>query len=86
MSAADEIEDSSAPLMEHLIELRQRLIYSVSAFLVAMVICFSFGGMLLDFLLGPIEKTMRDLGDGDDGDGSFPQTSHSMVTTRRECR
>ncbi|MEL6840529.1 MAG: twin-arginine translocase subunit TatC [Pseudomonadota bacterium] len=63
MSAADEIEDSSAPLMEHLIELRQRLIYSVSAFLVAMVICFSFGGMLLDFLLGPIEKTMRDLGD-----------------------
>ncbi|MEL6681639.1 MAG: twin-arginine translocase subunit TatC [Pseudomonadota bacterium] len=63
MSAADEIEDSSAPLMEHLVELRQRLIYSVSAFLVAMVICFSFGGMLLDFLLGPIERTMRDLGD-----------------------
>ncbi len=62
MSAADEIEDSSAPLMEHLIELRQRLIYSVSAFLVAMIICFSFGGILLDFLLAPIEKTMRDLG------------------------
>ncbi|MDX8353252.1 twin-arginine translocase subunit TatC [Cognatiyoonia sp. IB215182] len=63
MSAADEIDDSSAPLMEHLIELRQRLIYSVSAFLVAMVFCFSFGGILLDFLLGPIERTMRDLGD-----------------------
>ncbi|MDX8348488.1 twin-arginine translocase subunit TatC [Cognatiyoonia sp. IB215446] len=63
MSAADEIDDSSAPLMEHLIELRQRLIYSVSAFLVAMIFCFSFGGMLLDFLLSPIERTMRDLGD-----------------------
>ncbi len=62
MSARDEIEDSSAPLIEHLAELRTRLIYSVIAFLVAMVLCFSFGSTLLDFLLGPIEKTMRDLG------------------------
>ncbi|EBA11593.1 twin-arginine translocase subunit TatC [Roseobacter sp. CCS2] len=62
MSAQDDIEDSAAPLLEHLTELRSRLIYSVMAFLVGMIICFSFGGMLLDFLLGPIEKTMRDLG------------------------
>lgn len=62
MSTRDEIEDSSAPLIEHLTELRTRLIYSVGAFLVAMIICFSFGSILLDFLLGPIEKTMRDLG------------------------
>lgn len=62
MSAADEIEDSSAPLIEHLAELRQRLIYCVMAFLVAMLLCFSFGGILLDFLLGPIERTMRSLG------------------------
>ncbi len=62
MSASDDIDDSAAPLLEHLTELRQRLIYSVMAFLVAMILCFSFGGALLDFLLGPIEKTMRDLG------------------------
>ncbi|WP_342070644.1 twin-arginine translocase subunit TatC [Yoonia algicola] len=62
MSAQDEIEDSAAPLLEHLTELRSRLIYSVMAFLVGMIICFSFGSMLLDFLLGPIERTMRDLG------------------------
>lgn len=62
MSAQDEIEDSSAPLLEHLSELRTRLIYSVMAFLVGMIICFSFGGMLLDFLLMPIERTMRNLG------------------------
>jgi len=62
MSTQDDIEDSSAPLLEHLTELRSRLIYSVMAFLVGMIICFSFGSMLLDFLLGPIEKTMRDLG------------------------
>lgn len=62
MSTQDEIEDSSAPLLEHLTELRSRLIYSVMAFLVGMIICFAFGSMLLDFLLGPIERTMRDLG------------------------
>ena len=62
MSTTDEMEGSAAPLIEHLTELRSRLIYSVGAFLVAMVICFAFGSMLLDFLLGPIEKTMRNLG------------------------
>lgn len=62
MSAQDDIENSAAPLLEHLTELRSRLIYSVMAFLVGMIICFSFGGMLLDFLLQPIERTMRNLG------------------------
>ena len=40
MSAHDEIEDSSAPLMEHLTELRSRLIYSVLAFIGGMIISF----------------------------------------------
>lgn len=62
MSKTDEIDDSSAPLIEHLAELRTRLIWSVVAFLVGMVLVFSVGGMVLDFLLVPIEKTMRDLG------------------------
>jgi sec-independent protein translocase protein TatC len=59
---ADELDDSAAPLVEHLAELRNRLIWSVLAFVVAMVICFSFGSYILDFLLKPIEKTMRQLG------------------------
>jgi len=59
----EEVEDSTAPLIEHLTELRDRLIKSVLAFVVAMVICFSFGSWVLDFLLAPIEETMRDLGD-----------------------
>jgi len=58
----DDMDGSAAPLIEHLTELRSRLIYSVMAFLVGMIICFSFGSTLLDFLLGPIEKTMRSLG------------------------
>lgn len=62
MNKTDELEDSSAPLIEHLAELRTRLIRSLIAFVIGMVICFSFGGAILDFLLIPIEDTMRDLG------------------------
>jgi sec-independent protein translocase protein TatC len=40
-SNPDEIEDSSAPLIEHLAELRGRLIRSVVAFIIGMVICFT---------------------------------------------
>ena len=59
----EEIDDSTAPLIEHLAELRTRLIRAVIAFIIGMVICFSFGSAILDFLLIPIEQTMRDLGD-----------------------
>jgi sec-independent protein translocase protein TatC len=62
MSPTDEIDDSSAPLIEHLAELRTRLIRSVLAFLVGVIISFSFGSLILDFLLVPIENTMRSLG------------------------
>mgnify|MGYP001799591897 CR=1 FL=1 len=65
MSDTDTLEDSSAPLIEHLAELRTRLIRSVLAFLVGMTICFAFGSMILDFLLTPIENTMRALGNPD---------------------
>ncbi|WP_308917293.1 twin-arginine translocase subunit TatC [Jannaschia sp. LMIT008] len=67
MSAVDDrdahIDASAAPLIEHLAELRTRLIRAVAAFLVGMVICFAFAQDLLAFLLGPIEDTMRSLGD-----------------------
>ena len=62
MSSEDTIEDSSAPLIEHLAELRTRIMWSLLAFVIAMLICFGFGGMILDFLLIPIENTMRALG------------------------
>jgi len=50
-----EIEGSRAPLMEHLIELRSRLIWSLLALAVAFVICFSFAGQILAFLTHPYE-------------------------------
>jgi sec-independent protein translocase protein TatC len=63
MTAKDEIEDSSAPLVEHLIELRNRLIWAVSAFLVGMILCFIVAEPILNFMLEPIERSMRELGD-----------------------
>jgi len=59
----DEIEDSSAPLIEHLAELRTRLIRAVMAFIVGIVIAFTVAEPILQFLLGPIEATLRELGD-----------------------
>lgn len=61
-ASKDSIDDTSAPLIEHLAELRMRLIWSVLAFVIAMLVCFAFGDALLDFLLMPIEATMRSLG------------------------
>jgi sec-independent protein translocase protein TatC len=58
----DEIDDSSAPLIEHLAELRNRLIWAVSSFVVAMVLCFIVADPILRFLLVPIEEAMRSLG------------------------
>lgn len=62
MSADPDIDESSAPLIEHLAELRTRLIRSAIAFVIALFVCFAFAGAILDFLLIPIERTMRDLG------------------------
>tara|TARA_Y100000739_G_scaffold229578_1_gene244802 strand:- start:286 stop:1146 length:861 start_codon:yes stop_codon:yes gene_type:complete len=50
----EEVETSSAPLIEHLTELRSRLIKSVLAFIVCMVICFTVWNPIFNFLTHPI--------------------------------
>ena len=52
MTDAD-IEATKAPLMEHLIELRARLIKAVVAFLVAFMVCFYFSHHIYNVLIGP---------------------------------
>ncbi len=53
MSVGD-IDDSSAPLIEHLAELRNRLIKCVLAFVIAMVICFTVWNPIFNFLTRPV--------------------------------
>lgn len=63
MSPQDDIDDSSAPLIEHLAELRTRLIRSVIAFIIGIVLAFTVAEPILQFLLEPIEASLRELGD-----------------------
>jgi len=49
----DEIEASRAPLIDHLIELRSRLIKSLVAFLIMFFICFAFSTQIYNTLVLP---------------------------------
>lgn len=62
MSQTDEIDDSSAPLIEHLAELRNRLIHSVVAFVIGMVICFTVATPIFNFLTAPLCQVLADRG------------------------
>ncbi|MEY2960684.1 MAG: hypothetical protein RLZ60_514 [Pseudomonadota bacterium] len=86
MSNADEIEDTSAPLIEHLAELRSRLIKSLGAFVVAMVICFTVWNPIFDFLTQPLCDALAENGQQDCGlvmialqEGFFVAVSISML-------
>lgn len=59
----DTAEDGAMPLVEHLAELRTRLIRSVIAFFVAMVLCFTVSQPILDFLVNPIADVLRARGE-----------------------
>lgn len=49
----DEIEASRAPLIDHLIELRSRLIKSLIAFLIMFFVCFAFATQIYNVLVLP---------------------------------
>jgi sec-independent protein translocase protein TatC len=48
-----DIDATKAPLMEHLIELRRRLIWSLGAIAIAFAVCFYFSRPLYNLLLWP---------------------------------
>ena len=67
MSATDDIDDSAAPLIEHLAELRTRLIHSVIAFIIGMIICFTVWNPIFNFLTHPLCSAMAERGQEDCG-------------------
>ncbi|MFM9846805.1 MAG: twin-arginine translocase subunit TatC [Hyphomicrobiaceae bacterium] len=54
----DDIEASKAPLLDHLIELRQRLIYSLLAFFGMFVVCFVFARPIYNVLVWPFVRVV----------------------------
>jgi len=53
-TAGENGEAHKMPLLDHLIELRQRMLYSVIALFVAFLICFYFAEDLFNFLVQPL--------------------------------
>jgi len=49
----DEVEASRAPLLDHLLELRTRIIWALIAVVIAFGICFAYALPIYDFLLRP---------------------------------
>lgn len=51
----EDIDASKAPLVDHLVELRQRLIYSLIALGLAFVVCFAFAKQIYNILVLPYQ-------------------------------
>ncbi len=49
----EDIESTKAPLLEHLIELRSRLIKALIAFFIAFILCFFFAKRIYNLLIWP---------------------------------
>ena len=58
----DELAGTEAPLLEHLVELRKRLIWSLMAFAVLFVLCFFVSKDIYLFLIGPFKQAVGDGG------------------------
>lgn len=57
-----EIEASRAPLLDHLAELRTRILIAMIAIVVAFAACFGFAKQIFDFLTDPFRAAMHQLG------------------------
>jgi sec-independent protein translocase protein TatC len=49
----DDINDKAQPLLEHLLELRNRLMWALGAFFIAFLLCFAFAKPLFNILVEP---------------------------------
>jgi len=62
VTTLDEVEEEKMPLLEHLIELRQRLLYSALAVLVLFFISYYFSEQIYGFLVQPLADVMEESG------------------------
>lgn len=60
MSDNNELEGTEAPLLDHLIELRRRLLYCVLALVLAFAVCFYFVKPIYGFLVHPLAQAGQD--------------------------
>jgi sec-independent protein translocase protein TatC len=61
-TVTDAPDDKKMPLLDHLIELRQRLLYSVVTLLVVFIVCFYFAQPIFQYLAQPLADVMLEHG------------------------
>jgi sec-independent protein translocase protein TatC len=59
----DDINDKEMPLLEHLAELRKRLIWSAGTFIVAFIVCYHFAPRIYEFLAAPLAHALEARGE-----------------------
>lgn len=62
MAQQEDIEESKMPLLDHLVELRQRLLRSAIAIVALFFICYYFAPHLYDFLVQPLADVLEKQG------------------------
>jgi sec-independent protein translocase protein TatC len=61
----DQIDDKPMPLIEHLLELRTRLLWSLGAFIIAFAVCYYFSTQIYGFLARPLADILQHQGGGE---------------------
>jgi len=61
----DTINDKPMPLLDHLMELRRRLMWSAAAFMICFVVCYYFSSQIYFFLAKPLANVLREQGQPD---------------------
>ncbi|MBB5693597.1 sec-independent protein translocase protein TatC [Roseomonas pecuniae] len=61
----DTIDDKPMPLIDHLLELRTRLLWSIGAFGIAFALCYYFSTSIYGFLARPLAEILVEQGGGE---------------------
>lgn len=73
----DDLDESKMPLLDHLVELRRRLLHAAVALVICFFICFYFAGPIFNFLVAPL----ADLWEGDTGKRLIYTAMHEKFFT-----